>query len=187
MWFLTNLYSCNHTCLSFPWLVHVVHVYTSTGLSPYLPFGKDTTGQVGRPCQLVLIHGTRGGWSYYYKHGTAPITQYMAASTQFNPLCQQIIFTYKQNYTYSRHQECALDNNSITWPTSSGMGLCCPVLSHKGKDMAGGAMLLACDCTYQEYIRESTYPVYCCINGIFCKLRHDSAINIILRPGLSSW
>ena len=27
MWFLTNLYSCDHTCLSFPWLVHIlVHI-----------------------------------------------------------------------------------------------------------------------------------------------------------------
>ena len=32
-----------------------------------------------------------GGWSYYYMHGAAPITQYMAASTTFNPLSQQII------------------------------------------------------------------------------------------------
>ena len=33
----------------------------------------------------------RGGWSHYYMHGAAPIMQYMAASTQFNPLSQQII------------------------------------------------------------------------------------------------
>ena len=33
----------------------------------------------------------RGGWSHYYMHGAAPITQYMAASTQFNLLSQQII------------------------------------------------------------------------------------------------
>ena len=30
-------------------------------------------------------------------------------------------------------------------------------------------------------------PMYCCINDIFRKLRHDSAMNIILRPSLSSW
>ena len=35
--------------------------------------------------------GHRGGWSYYYMHGAAPITPYMAASTQFNLLSQQII------------------------------------------------------------------------------------------------
>ena len=29
--------------------------------------------------------------------------------------------------------------------------------------------------------------VYCCINDVFCELRHDSAMNIILRPCLSSW
>ena len=34
---------------------------------------------------------SRGGWSHYYMHGAAPITQYMAASTEFNPLSQQII------------------------------------------------------------------------------------------------
>ena len=34
---------------------------------------------------------SRGGWSHYYMHGAAPITQYMATSTQFNPLSQQII------------------------------------------------------------------------------------------------
>ena len=66
-------------------IVHiVVHVYTSTGLSPPLPCGKDTMGQVRWPYQ-----------------------QYMCMS----------------------------------------MGLCCPVLSHVGKDMAGGAMSLSCDCT----------------------------------------
>ena len=36
-------------------------------------------------------YGHRGGWSYYYMHGAAPITPYVAASTQFNPLSQQII------------------------------------------------------------------------------------------------
>ena len=29
------------------------------------------------------------------------------------------LFTYEQNYTYWRHQQCAFQNNSITWPTSS--------------------------------------------------------------------
>ena len=33
----------------------------------------------------------RGGWSHYYMHGAVPIMQYTAASTQFNPLSQQII------------------------------------------------------------------------------------------------
>ena len=33
----------------------------------------------------------REGWSYYCMHGTAPMMQYMAASTQFNLLSQQII------------------------------------------------------------------------------------------------
>ena len=28
--------------------------------------------------------------------------------------------------------------------------------------------------------------VYCSINGVFRELRHDSAMNIILRPGVSS-
>ena len=40
--------------------------------------------------QFVRI-STGSNWSYYYMHGAAPITQYMAASTQFNPLSQQII------------------------------------------------------------------------------------------------
>ena len=57
MWFLTNLYSFDHTCPSFSWLVHiVVHVYTSTGLSPPLPCGKDTTGQVGQHMSVVHVH-----------------------------------------------------------------------------------------------------------------------------------
>ena len=30
-------------------------------------------------------------------------------------------------------------------------------------------------------------PVYCSINGIFRELCHDSAMNIILRPGVSSF
>ena len=30
-------------------------------------------------------------------------------------------FTYEQNYMHWHHQECAFDNNSITWPTSSGL------------------------------------------------------------------
>ena len=29
-------------------------------------------------------------------------------------------------------------------------------------------------------------PVYCCINSVFRELRHNSAMNIILRPSLSS-
>ena len=33
----------------------------------------------------------RGGWSHCYMHDAAPIVQYMAASTQFNQLSQQII------------------------------------------------------------------------------------------------
>ena len=41
-------------------------------------------------CHLP-VHQSRGGWSHYYMHGAAPITQYMAASTQFSPLSQQII------------------------------------------------------------------------------------------------
>ena len=39
----------------------------------------------------VSVVSIRGGWSCYYMHGTVPIMQYMAASTQFNPLSQQII------------------------------------------------------------------------------------------------
>ena len=150
MWYLTNLYSCDHTFPSYLWLYSsycgtCVYVHWTVPSSPIWE-GHHGTGWMAM--SVVLVHGTRGGWSYYYKHGAAPITQYMAASTQFNLLSQQIIFTYEQNYTYSCHQECALDNNSITWPTSSGMGLCCPVLSHVGKDMAGGTMSLACDYTW---------------------------------------
>ena len=44
-----------------------------------------------RSWQAAILYQRRGGWSYYYMHGAAPITQYMAASTQFNPLSQQII------------------------------------------------------------------------------------------------
>ena len=32
---------------------------------------------------------------------------------------------YEQSYTYWRHQECTLDNNSITWPTSSDCHCMC--------------------------------------------------------------
>ena len=64
-----------------------------------------------------------GGWSHYYMHGAAPIKQYMAASTQFNPLSQQIIiYVWAKLHIYWHHQECAFDNNSITWPTSSVLG-----------------------------------------------------------------
>ena len=52
-------------------------------------------------------------------HGAAPIMQYMAASTQSTRWVSRSKFTYEQNYTYWRHQECAFDKNSITWPTSS--------------------------------------------------------------------
>ena len=44
-----------------------------------------------RSWQAAILYQRRGGWSYYYMHGAAPITQYMAASTQFDPLSQQII------------------------------------------------------------------------------------------------
>ena len=40
---------------------------------------------------FINVHNCRGGWSHYYMNGAAPITQYMAASTQFNLLSQQII------------------------------------------------------------------------------------------------
>ena len=41
------------------------------------------------------------------------------------------------------------------------------------------------------YVTKSTLervsnPVYCCINGVFHELRHDSVMNIILKPRLSS-
>ena len=39
------------------------------------------------------------GWSYYYMHSAAPIMQYMAASTQFNPLSQQIIIYVRSKTT----------------------------------------------------------------------------------------
>ena len=29
-------------------------------------------------------------------------------------------------------------------------------------------------------------PAYCCIKGVFRELHHNSAMNIILRPGVSS-
>ena len=40
---------------------------------------------------LLVSSTSREDWSCYYMHGAAPIMQYMAASTQFNPLSQQII------------------------------------------------------------------------------------------------
>ena len=30
----------------------------------------------------LVVYMYRGDWSYYYMHGAAPITQYMAASTR---------------------------------------------------------------------------------------------------------
>ena len=52
------------------------------------------TSQTPPPSTFPFPSGlcsARGGWSHYYMHGAAPITQYTAASTQFNPLSQQII------------------------------------------------------------------------------------------------
>ena len=39
---------------------------------------------------------------------------------------------------------------------------------------------------YKSILERVSIPVYCCINGIFCELHHDSGMNIILRPSLSS-
>ena len=102
-----------HFQVTYDYIVHiVVHVYTSTVPSSPIWEGHHRTGWTAM--SVVLVHRTRGGWSHYYMHGAAPITQYMATSTQFNPMSQQIIIMYEQNYTYSHHQKCALDNNSIT-------------------------------------------------------------------------
>ena len=58
----------------------------------------------------------RRGWSHYYMHGAAPITQYMAASTLST---RWVSRSTSKGSTYWRHQECAFNNNSISWPTSS--------------------------------------------------------------------
>ena len=71
------------------------------------------------PLQSISIHehimrAARGGWSYYYMHGTAPITQH----GRFNPVqptesADHILPTSKTIHTDVRHQECAFNNNSI--------------------------------------------------------------------------
>ena len=63
----------------------------------------------------IKLGGSRGGWSHYYMHGTAPITQYMAASTQFNPLSQQVIIYIPRCTNVIRNVR------SIIIPTSSGV------------------------------------------------------------------
>ena len=49
------------------------------------------SGFNGDIIRSLVLAQSRGGWSYYYMHGAAPIMQYMAASIQFNPRSQQII------------------------------------------------------------------------------------------------
>ena len=41
-------------------------------------------------------------------------------------------------------------------------------------------------CINKTTLERVSNPVYCCINGVFSELCHDSVMNIILRPTLSN-
>ena len=58
-----------------------VYVHWTVPSSPIWE-GHHRTGWTAM--SVVLVHGTRGGWSHYYKHGAAPIMQYMHGC--FNPV-----------------------------------------------------------------------------------------------------